>query len=320
MPVPGASPRTLIPLAALVVALVAIAGAIYLRLTDEDSAFIPIPSQESVYTEGVAGEAQRINPLFATENQVDADLSRLIFSGLVKLDGEGTVRADLADLPVIGEGGRTYTFTLRDGLQWHDGVLVDSADVLFTITVVRDGAFTGQPELARAWSDVDVSAPDSRTITIRTEQPSAPFLARFATLGILPEHLLRDVSVATLADAAFNAAPIGTGPYKLQSLSSVEARLENHAPKRIDVNVREGHSRITTIELQTAGSIHVRCAAPTLGPDADAAATTPSSRTDEAVVAVKRFCCFSSWATAAEPLARKLRRGVAWVRAAASWL
>lgn len=225
MPLAGASTRTLVFVAVLLVALAAAAGAIFLQLSDEDASILPLPSQESVYIEGVAGEAQRINPLFATENQVDADLSRLIFSGLVKLGTDGTVQADLADIPVISEGGRTYTFTLRDGLVWHDGVLVDSADVLFTIGLILDEAFTGPPELVRAWSDVQVLAPDSRTITIRTEQPSAPFLARFATLGILPEHLLRDVPVAKLADAPFNAAPIGTGPYMLESLSLSEARL-----------------------------------------------------------------------------------------------
>lgn len=225
MPLVGASTRTSIFIAALVVALAAAGGAIFLQLSSDDAGILPILSQDSVYTEGVAGEVQRINPLFATENQVDADLSRLIFSGLVKLGPDGTVQADLADLPVISEGGRTYTFTLRDDLVWHDGVLVDSADVLFTINLILDESFTGQPELVKAWSDVQISAPDSRTITIRTEQPSAPFLTRFATLGILPEHLLRDVSVATLADDPFNAAPIGTGPYVLESLSSFEARL-----------------------------------------------------------------------------------------------
>lgn len=225
MPLAGASPRTLIFLAGLLVALAAAAGAIFLQLSGDDAGILLIPSQDSVYIEGVAGEAQRINPLFATENQVDADLSRLIFSGLVKLGSDGTVQADLADIPIISEGGRTYTFTLLDGLEWHDGVLVDSADVLFTISLILDESFTGQPELVKAWSGVQVTAPDSRTITIRTEQPSAPFLTRFATLGILPEHLLRDVPVATLADAPFNAAPIGTGPYMLESLSSTEARL-----------------------------------------------------------------------------------------------
>lgn len=207
------------------IALGALAAAtvLVMRVGGNEPAFIP--SSEKVYTEGVAGTWQRINPIFATENEVDADLSRLIFAGLVRVGPDGQVLPDMAGLPEISEGGRTYTFRLRDDLQWHDGRPVTSQDVRFTIERITDPDFRGSPALAEAWASAEVIIPDLRTVVIRLPQPSAPFLARWATIGIIPAHGFRDTTAAAIYDAPFNAAPIGSGPYRLEALNSEEARL-----------------------------------------------------------------------------------------------
>ena len=70
------SRRTLILLASLLVAMVAAAGALALRVSGNEGVVL---TGESSYTEGVSGTWQRVNPLFATANEVDADLSRLVF-------------------------------------------------------------------------------------------------------------------------------------------------------------------------------------------------------------------------------------------------
>lgn len=201
----------------------AAAAVLVMRVGGDEPGFIP--SEEKVYTEGVAGTWQRINPIFATENQVDADLSRLVFAGLVRVGPDGQILPDMAELPQVSEGGRTYTFRLRDGLEWHDGRPVTSQDVRFTIERITDPEFRGSPELAQAWASVEVIVPDLRTIVFRLPQPSAPFLARWATIGIIPSHGFRDTTAAGIFDAPFNAAPIGSGPFRLESLNSREARL-----------------------------------------------------------------------------------------------
>jgi peptide/nickel transport system substrate-binding protein len=78
-----------------------------------------LPARGGTYVEGVAGAPSKINPLFASFNQVDADLSALIFSGLVRLGPNGGVQPDLADLPKITPEGRSYIFQLRKGLVWR---------------------------------------------------------------------------------------------------------------------------------------------------------------------------------------------------------
>ena len=196
------------------------------------------------YVEGVAGSPQRVNPLFSSENAIDDDLVALVFSGLVRLGPTGEVRPDLAELPEISDGGRTYTFRLDSSARWHDGQRVTSRDVAFTIEKVTEPGFRGDPQLAAAWLEVEVETPEPETVVLRLPQPSAPFLARSATLGILPEHLLRDVSASEMETSAFNARPVGSGPYRLQSMDSREAVLAAHADYHL------GAPHIGTIRLR----------------------------------------------------------------------
>ncbi len=223
------SRRALLPAAILAAgAVAAVILVIVLRLPGEDPPE-PLPTvtapEQSVYVEGVVGAWQRINPLFATDNPVDQDLSRLVFAGLLRAGEDGRLLPDLAPLPEIGEDGRTYTFRLHPGVRWHDGAPVRSLDVAFTIDHILAPDFQGDPRLRDAWTGVEVRTPDLRTVIIRLPAASPSFLARFATVGILPEHLLQGLDGAGLFDAPFNARPVGAGPYRLDSVTSLEAAL-----------------------------------------------------------------------------------------------
>jgi peptide/nickel transport system substrate-binding protein len=110
-------------------------------------------------------------------------------------------------------------------LQWHDGEDLTSADVLFTIEQVRAQGFRGPPELAAAWADVTARSVDERTVELTLPEASAPFLARVATLPILPRHLLNELTPQQMYQSPFNSAPVGTGPYRLTSLTATEASL-----------------------------------------------------------------------------------------------
>lgn len=212
--------------AAFVVAVAAAGIALALRLSGNDSVVL---TGGSSYVEGVSGTWQRVNPLFASANEVDADLSQLVFAGLVRIGPDGQVLADMAELPRITDDGRTYTFTLRKDLKWHDGQAVTSRDVAFTVRTLTSGDFGGDQALAEGWRGADIDLPDDRTFVVKLRQASAPFLARSATVGILPEHLLGTIPVRQLEDTPFNAAPVGSGPYRVESLDSREARLVANA-------------------------------------------------------------------------------------------
>lgn len=226
MAVRGSAPSRLPLFIAVGVILIALAvGAVfYVRASGQEPRVV---SQTSEYVEGVAGTWQRVNPIFANGNEVDQDLSQLVFSGLLGIGPHGSVVPDLAtELPEVSPDGSTYTFHLRDDVKWHDGEDFTSEDVLFTIEAIKASGAQGAPELAATWDSVEVSAPDDHTVVVRLPEPSAPFLARNATIGILPAHLLEGLSAERLFESPFNAAPVGTGPYRLTSLSSEEAYLE----------------------------------------------------------------------------------------------
>lgn len=179
----------------------------------------------SRYVEGVIGQVERVNPLFAQADTAEADLAALVFSGLTRPRGDGAPLADLAESWAISPDGLVYTFRLHAALAWHDGAPLTSRDVAFTIATVQDPGFRGLPALATDWAGVRVATPDDRTIELTLRAPSASFLNRTA-LAVLPQHLLQGTPANQLADAAFGVAPVGSGPYRLRELGSDRALLE----------------------------------------------------------------------------------------------
>lgn len=225
-----AAPRTRasrLPLAVAAVALVAIVllgTAAYARVSGDNA---PSLSPGAPYTEGITGTWQRVNPLFAAENAADRDLAQLVFSGLVRTGEGGEILPDLAaSLPEISPDGRSYAFALRQDVQWHDGEQFTAHDVAFTVERIQDPGFRGPSTVSALWEGIEVSAPDDHTVTFRLPEPSSPFLARNATQGILPRHLLEEHSADRLYESSFNVEPVGTGPYRLAALNTAEARLE----------------------------------------------------------------------------------------------
>ena len=128
-----------------------------------------------------------------------------IFEGLTRLDGGGDVHPMLATSWTISDDGTTYTFSLEQGVKYHDGSDFDSADVKaqFERNAAEESA-NKQKALYRALSAVET--PDAHTVVIRLESPRS----------LLPFELAQAASVildqGSFADA--NTNPIGTGPYR----------------------------------------------------------------------------------------------------------
>jgi peptide/nickel transport system substrate-binding protein len=215
------------PFAGAAIVLAALAAAWYVLARDGEGEVAPV--EDGALVEALAGSWQRINPLFAGLNEADQDISALVFSGLVRNGPDGLPQPDLADLPEVSGEGRVLTFRLRPGLRWHDGEPLTSADVAFTIRALVDPDFRGPAALAEPWTTVKVETPDDRTVVLTLVQPLASFTARFATVGILPRHLLEGLTAQQLFEAPFNQAPVGSGPYRLVSLNAEEAVLEAFA-------------------------------------------------------------------------------------------
>jgi len=170
--------------------------------------------KEGIYTEGFQSGIFRINPVYADLNEPDRDVSRLVFRGLTKYDAKTQkIVGDIADV-TISEDKLTYTFAIKDGITWHDGEVVDANDALYTFKTVIQSPEFQNPVLKANFEGVEITKIDDKTIEFKLTAPNSFFITN-TTVGLLPEHILRDVPVYDLINDDFNRNPVGNGQYKI---------------------------------------------------------------------------------------------------------
>jgi peptide/nickel transport system substrate-binding protein len=175
------------------------------------------PVTGGIYTEGLVGSISRLNPLLDFYHPNDHDVDRLLFSGLMHFDDRGVPQGDLAESWGISQDGKVYNFSLRSKAAWHDGEPVTSEDILFTIELLRSAESIAPQDIKDLWNEVEVEPLDEKTIQFRLPEPFAPFID-YLTFGVLPQHLLEDISFEALVNAEFNMKPVGSGPYRFERL------------------------------------------------------------------------------------------------------
>ena len=162
-----------------------------------------------------------LSPL-QNDGYVAGMLGSLVFSYLERTSPDGQLQPELVRaVPTrhnggISADGRTITYHLRDDVRWQDGIPLTAADVVFTVRAIlnpRNNVGSRDP-YARLR---DVSAPDAHTVVVRLRERDAAIVGLFFTpdsnYAILPAHLL--AKEPELNDVAFNAKPIGSGPYRV---------------------------------------------------------------------------------------------------------
>lgn len=167
------------------------------------------------YVEGVIGAPELINPLFASRNDVDTDIARLVYTGLMRYDEKQRLVPDLAVSYTVSEDKKTYTFDLRRDVLWHDNQPFSARDVAFTIETIQNPA-VGSPLLV-SFQGVIVQAVDDDTVEFILKEPFAPFLSAL-TVGIIPEHIWGDVPGDRMRLHRQNLQAVGTGPFKFKKL------------------------------------------------------------------------------------------------------
>jgi peptide/nickel transport system substrate-binding protein len=176
------------------------------------SFMVPVPMVGGSVSEGIIGTPRFVNPILALSS-ADQDLVSLIYSGLMRKNEDGILMPDLAEKVDISKDGLTYTFTLKNGIYFHDNTPVTADDVVFTITSAKDPVIKSPQKID--WDGVSVEKIDERTVKFSLRQPYSSFLEN-ATIGIMPAHVWNN-SPIELNDA--NTNPIGSGPYMVNSTS-----------------------------------------------------------------------------------------------------
>lgn len=184
------------------------------------------PQEGGVYIEGAVGKLGLINPLYTSFGSISHDITHLVFSALTKYNpATGEIVPDLAEFQ-ISRDKKEYTFILKKDIRWHDGTPLTSQDILFTYNdLIKNPDFNGAILNYIDYSGVKIVAVDSRTVTFTLEQPDSFFLVKTMT-PLLPKHLLAPIPIKNIPLSQFNESPIGSGPYRLIRINSLETYTE----------------------------------------------------------------------------------------------
>ncbi len=168
-----------------------------------------VPDYGGTYIEGTLGPPPTLVPMLA-KNDSARTISSLVFNGLTRYAEDGTIASDLAMRWEIDVQSRSYTFFLRDGVTWHDGMPFTVDDVLFTY-----GLLTSPVRNDPVWRNVRAERAGDRGVRIYLLNNVYLPLLEYVTIGILPKHLLDGVSADQIYLTPFNLQPVGTGPYRV---------------------------------------------------------------------------------------------------------
>ena len=169
---------------------------------------------------GITQDMDSLDPHKAVAAGTDEVLFNM-FEGLVKPDKDGNLIPAVASDYEIAPDGKQYTFTLRDGVKFHNGQLVTADDVIYSLKRCAGLLETSDPEvvLESALSVIkDVSKTDEKTIVLTLSESNTE-LAGYLTCAIIPKDYTEQ-----------ETKPVGTGPFRFVSYTPLESLVVEKNP------------------------------------------------------------------------------------------
>jgi peptide/nickel transport system substrate-binding protein len=173
---------------------------------------------------GEPDEPDSLNLLFAHTAAAD-QIATLLYSFVFRFDPKGELIPEIAtEVPTYANGGiskdnKTIRLHIRKGMVWADGAPLDARDIRFTWRAVMNDRNTTKSRIY--WDDVaSMDVPDNNTLIVHLKRPNSAILYGIFGAGgnafpPLPEHLLG--KLPDINRAAFNSAPLSSGPWILKS-------------------------------------------------------------------------------------------------------
>ncbi len=165
-------------------------------------------SAETVLRIKMAGDLQQIDPIWSTSYPI-RDMSYLIYDTLFSTDADYKIQPQMVDTYAVSDDGKTYSFTLRDGLKWHDGPPVTSADCIASLDrwMVKDTLGGVLKSHLDRFEKVD-----DKTFKIILKEPWGLTLAALGKISSYVPFMMPERMAKTPPDKA-NTEAIGSGPY-----------------------------------------------------------------------------------------------------------
>jgi len=151
---------------------------------------------------GFTTEPASLDPLSPKDTAESRSILFNVFEGLVKPDTTGMMLPCLAESWTVEEGGRIYNFTIREGVRFHDGSVLNTTDVKFSLDTALAAGFNGLNNI----EEVAIIGTDQIRVTLKAADPEfLPYL----TIGIVK---------ADNPDREKNV--YGTGPFFIESYTA----------------------------------------------------------------------------------------------------
>lgn len=184
----------------------------------------PAPSTSSSKSTGASGTlvmesspesaiTQDFNPFVSTVAAQGMGATGLIYEPLLQFDLAAPPKyyTWLATAYTWSNGGKSVTFTIRQGVKWNNGTAMTPADVAFTYNYIKK-----YPAINLAGLSISSVTTSGNTVTISFPTPQYTNLQEIAGVPILPASVWGSVtSPTTFTDAT----PVGTGPYVLKTFT-----------------------------------------------------------------------------------------------------
>jgi peptide/nickel transport system substrate-binding protein len=171
------------------------------------------PTAAAVVGGAPSGNLRYANADFGNESMdpilLESTWGWAMYDSLLTFDQQGNVVGNLAENYSLSSDGMTWTFNIRQGVKFHNGDPLTSADVVFSLQRF------GSRESTNPWSPYilknseSITATDDYTVVYKAQKPEWPLKIPFAWTRIWPKKYYDQVG-----QDGFRAAPIGTGPYK----------------------------------------------------------------------------------------------------------
>jgi peptide/nickel transport system substrate-binding protein len=168
-------------------------------------------TQENAITVGIA---QDLDDSLDPHKAVAAGTKEVmfnVFEGLMKPTSDGDLIPAIAESYEVSPDRLTYTFTLREGVKFHNGDTVTAEDVVYSINRCAEASETGVLQVEAFSVIQSVESTDDHTVVITIAEPSNEFIS-YMTTAVLPADYDQQ-----------DTAPVGTGPFKFASRTAQDS-------------------------------------------------------------------------------------------------
>ncbi len=171
---------------------------------------VTIPIRGGSLNYGIWEVPKTINPVISQNNDAEQELINVIYSGILKEDGKGGLKNDLAKEININKEYTIYEINLREDVYFHDGKKLTADDVVFTVGLIKNSDYNSP--LFGLFKDIKIEKLGESMVKITVPNSQTNFY-NYLTFKIIPRHLWEKIDFDQFAINDLNIRPIGSGPY-----------------------------------------------------------------------------------------------------------